>query len=122
MHPSMHPSLSDPVATFYRCVPRSWRNTGEPPDPLTCFASARFCQDVRLTLAPSASLLYVDVLTAGRTANGERWMAEEIRSALRVVRAGRTLLDKVPRADPESPSPICWSSTRPTSQSSSVRN
>src|SRR5262249_30292242 len=43
------------------------------PDPVACFAGARYEQAVRIELAASATLVSVDAFTAGRSARGERW-------------------------------------------------
>jgi urease accessory protein len=43
------------------------------PDPVTCFAGARYEQAQSFHLEPSSSLLAVDWLTSGRMARGERW-------------------------------------------------
>ncbi len=50
------------------------------PEPVSPFAGARYEQEQRFELAPSASLLLVDALVAGRTARGERWAFERYRS------------------------------------------
>jgi urease accessory protein len=71
------------------------------PDPTMCFAAARYaqCQDVQL--APGASLVLMDVVTAGRSATGERWAFSHYASALRVHRQGRALLDERWVLDPQ---------------------
>lgn len=43
------------------------------PDPVACFAGARYRQETRARLAPDASALLVDAVTCGRSARGERW-------------------------------------------------
>ena len=43
------------------------------PDPLVCFADAAFRQRQTFDLAPTATLVWLDWLTAGRWASGERW-------------------------------------------------
>src|SRR4051812_42319094 len=45
------------------------------PDPLACFAGARYRQRTELELADGASVLVWDVLSAGRC--GERWAFEQ---------------------------------------------
>ncbi|WP_242359905.1 urease accessory protein UreD [Anaeromyxobacter sp. SG17] len=62
------------------------------PQPVSCFASARYRQEQRLELAPGASLLWLDALVAGRVARGERWAFDEYRSRVEVVMGGRTIL------------------------------
>ena len=64
------------------------------PDPTTCFAGARYTQVQDVQLAPSASLIVMDLLTAGRSAYGERWAFHSFSSTLRVHREGRSLIDE----------------------------
>jgi urease accessory protein len=70
------------------------------PDPTVCFAGARYRQRTELRLAPGASAIIVDVLTAGREARGERWSFRRYSGELvlrigdRVVVQERTLLDQ----------------------------
>jgi len=56
------------------------------PDPVVCFADARYRQHQVLDLAQSASLLFVDTVTCGRMANGEVWDFESYTSHLFVRR------------------------------------
>ena len=62
------------------------------PDPIVCFEGARYTQRITVALAPTASLVLLDALTAGRTARGERWAFARYESVLRVDRAERSLL------------------------------
>jgi urease accessory protein len=43
------------------------------PDPVQPFAQASYSQSQRFSLAPTANLVLVDWINAGRTARGERW-------------------------------------------------
>jgi urease accessory protein len=70
------------------------------PDPTMCFAGARYTQHQDVQLAPGASLVLMDVVTAGRSANGERWAFTHYTSSLRVHREGRALLDERWLLDP----------------------
>lgn len=65
------------------------------PDPVVCFAGARYAQRVAIDLAPDASLVLLDGYTCGRAARGERWDFDVLESRSTVVRAGgaRTLAD-----------------------------
>lgn len=54
------------------------------PDPVTCFAGARYEQRQRFRLASDASLLLVDWLTSGRAARGERWALDRCRTDTRI--------------------------------------
>src|SRR5262249_51891808 len=60
------------------------------PDPIVCFAGARYGQSITVDLAPGASLVLVDTLTAGRSARGERWDFHRYASRTAVVCDGRT--------------------------------
>ncbi len=62
------------------------------PDPVSCFSGARYSQAQRFTLDTSASLLFFDAITAGRTARGERWALEHYVSRNEVTRSGVLLL------------------------------
>jgi urease accessory protein len=63
------------------------------PDPVACFAAARYSQEARVELLDeTASLVYEDVLTCGRRAMGERWDFARYASRLVVERAGRAAL------------------------------
>jgi urease accessory protein len=70
------------------------------PDPVSCFAGARYEQSIDVHLEDDdATLVLVDALTCGRAARGERWAFARYASRTRVCRAGRlmaldaTLLD-----------------------------
>ncbi|HWN94064.1 MAG TPA: urease accessory protein UreD [Methylomirabilota bacterium] len=62
------------------------------PDPVQCFAESSYEQRQRFTLAPTANLLLVDWMSAGRAARGERWSFRRYVSRNEVERAGRKLL------------------------------
>jgi urease accessory protein len=62
------------------------------PDPIVPFAEAAVVSTTRVELAAGASLVLVDVLTAGRVASGERWAAARIDSTLTIVCDGTTRL------------------------------
>ncbi|MDB4962516.1 MAG: ureD [Myxococcales bacterium] len=66
------------------------------PDPVVPYRDAHFTQTTSLTLDATTSLVYADVLTAGRIAFGERWSAARIDTKLTLTIAGTTrLLDRV---------------------------
>ena len=52
------------------------------PDPVVCFAAARYRQVQHLDLAPGGSLVLVDWVSSGRHAAGERWAFDEYRARL----------------------------------------
>jgi urease accessory protein len=54
------------------------------PDPVTCFAGARYEQRQHFRLDAGASLLLIDWFTSGRAACGERWAFDRYRSETRV--------------------------------------
>jgi urease accessory protein len=59
------------------------------PDPVVCFAGARYRQWQRITLEPRGSLVLVDWVTSGRRAAGERWQFDEYTAHTEVDAAGR---------------------------------
>ncbi|MFO0757536.1 MAG: urease accessory protein UreD [Byssovorax sp.] len=62
------------------------------PDPVVCFAGARYAQTITVDLAPGASLVLLDAFTAGRSARGERWELSRYTSRTIVSREGTPLL------------------------------
>jgi urease accessory protein len=62
------------------------------PDPVACFAGARYDQSARVELSPGASLVLVDAFTAGRSARGERWDFHRAETRTTVIRGGAPLL------------------------------
>jgi urease accessory protein len=71
------------------------------PDPIVCFAGARYRQDATIRLAPGAELVWLEGLTAGRAARGERWLFDGYRSHTRIERGGATLVLDGLVLDPE---------------------
>jgi urease accessory protein len=70
------------------------------PDPTVCFAGARYHQRTEVRLERGAAVVVVDVLSAGRTARGERWAFRRYSSEL-VLRAGGTaVVDEATLLDP----------------------
>jgi urease accessory protein len=70
------------------------------PDPLTCFAQARYEQTQSFRLEDSGSLVLVDWLTSGRRARGECWAFSRYRSRLQVYRNGELILADALVLDP----------------------
>lgn len=62
------------------------------PDPVACYAGARYRQEVTITLDDDASLVWLDAVSAGRAARGERWAFAAFSSRTRVERGGRPLV------------------------------
>jgi urease accessory protein len=60
------------------------------PDPVVCFADARYAQIIDVALAPTASLVALDGYTCGRSARGERWAFSRYASRTTVTRAAST--------------------------------
>ena len=63
------------------------------PDPVACFAGARFDQTQRFSLADTAGLIVVDAWTAGRIARGERWAFERLATRVTIEIAGEPVYD-----------------------------
>lgn len=59
------------------------------PDPVVCFANARYRQEQRFSIASSAGLVVVDTVVSGRHAAGERWAFLEYRSLIEITIGGR---------------------------------
>ncbi len=76
------------------------------PQPVSCFAGARYRQEQRVGLAPGASLLWVDALVAGRVARGERWAFDAYRSRVEIAIGGRTVLADALRLAPGEGPPL----------------
>ena len=62
------------------------------PDPVQCFAEARYEQRQSFYLQAQSSLVLVDWLSAGRTARGERWSFDRYFSRNEIQREGRKVL------------------------------
>jgi urease accessory protein len=62
------------------------------PDPVVCFRASRFRQLQRVDLVGDASLVFVDWVTSGRRAAGERWAFHEYTTCLQVRVDGRLLV------------------------------
>jgi urease accessory protein len=71
------------------------------PDPVTPFACARYTQQQHLDLAPAATLVAIDWMTAGRLSAGERWQFASYSSTTWVRRGGRLVLHDATRLDPQ---------------------
>jgi urease accessory protein len=62
------------------------------PDPVVCFAGARYRQTQQFELDRSAGLLVVDSFTSGRRATGERWQFDRYDGRVSVRVNGRLVL------------------------------
>ncbi len=62
------------------------------PDPIVCFASARYEQKQRFDLSAGASLVLLDWFTCGRLARGERWAMNRYRTSTDIFVAGRRVV------------------------------
>ena len=71
------------------------------PDPVVCFAEARYEQTIDIELAPSASLWLVDGYSCGRSARGERWAFSRYASRTTIRRAGARAIVDATRLDPD---------------------
>lgn len=70
------------------------------PDPVSPFAGARYSQATTLRLGASASLIFLDGVTCGRSARGERWDFARYASRTRIERAGELVLLDATLLDP----------------------
>lgn len=61
------------------------------PDPIVCFARARYRQTQRFDLEGNAGLILIDWFTSGRHATGERWMFHSYASRSEIRRDGVTV-------------------------------
>ncbi len=69
------------------------------PDPVTCFADARYEQHQTIDLHPDASLVLVDWMTSGRAAMGERWAMDRYISRNDIRVAGKLVIRDAVRLD-----------------------
>lgn len=70
------------------------------PDPVVCFAGARYVQATRIELAPGASAVLLDGYTCGRSARGERWEFDSYASRTVIERGGAPVWIDAVRLDP----------------------
>jgi urease accessory protein len=71
------------------------------PDPTVPYAGASFTQRAEVELHPEASLAWMDVVTAGRVARGERWASGRLDLSLTIARGGAIALRDRVLLDPE---------------------
>lgn len=71
------------------------------PDPVTCFAGARYRQKQHVRMAPGSNLLLVDWLTGGRIRSGERWQFHEYSNQTMIWRDERLALHDSLRLTPD---------------------
>jgi urease accessory protein len=69
------------------------------PDPIACFADARYAQHQRFDVAEDATLLVLDWFTSGRRARGEIWAFEHYSSRQQVFLDGRRIIEDAIRLD-----------------------
>lgn len=69
------------------------------PDPIACFADARYTQHQRFDVAGDATLLVLDWFTSGRRARGEVWAFEHYSSRQQVFVDGRRVIEDAIRLD-----------------------
>jgi urease accessory protein len=70
------------------------------PDPVVCFAGARYRQRNHFALARDASLVLLDGYTCGRGARGERWQFDLFASRTTIEKDGHALIVDACRLDP----------------------
>lgn len=69
------------------------------PDPIACFADARYAQHQRFDVTGDATLLVLDWFTSGRRARGEIWAFEHYSSRQQVFLDGRRIIEDAIRLD-----------------------
>ena len=69
------------------------------PDPLCCFADARFAQRQTFELSARANLVWLDCFTSGRWARGERWAFRSLQSRTDIRIDGQIVLRETIRLD-----------------------
>ena len=69
------------------------------PDPVVCFAGARYRQRQTIDLSSDGGLIVVDYLSSGRHAAGERWAFDSYTAMLSVRIDGRRVVHDVTRLD-----------------------
>jgi urease accessory protein len=62
------------------------------PDPVACFAGARYLQRVDIDITGDGACVVLDGLTSGRPAYGDRWAFASVDLATTVTRDGRVIL------------------------------
>jgi urease accessory protein len=70
------------------------------PDPVVCYAGARYEQATHVDLAEGASLVLLEMFTAGRSARGERWDFQRCGSRMTIARGGAPLVVDAVVLDP----------------------
>lgn len=71
------------------------------PDPVICFAGSSYRQEQRFDLHEEGSLVFVDWLSSGRHAAGERWQFDRYESRTVVHRGGRRIVQDALLLSPE---------------------
>jgi len=71
------------------------------PDPVMCFAGSSYRQDQRFELDEAGSLVFVDWLSSGRHATGERWQFRRYESRVMIRRSGRPIVYDAVLLSPE---------------------
>ncbi len=69
------------------------------PDPIACFADARYTQHQRFDVTGDATLVVLDWFTSGRRARGEVWAFEHYSSRQQVFVDGRRIIEDAVRLD-----------------------
>ena len=87
-------SKSSPSAQGMSCAQRLHAEVADggllvlAPDPVVCFAEARFTQTQQIKLAAQGSLILIDAVTSGRHGSGERWAFGSYESLIEIYCAG----------------------------------
>ena len=70
------------------------------PDPVVCYAGARYQQLTQIDLDDDASLVLVEALSSGRSARGERWDFARYAARTTIARDGRAVATEATVLDP----------------------
>ncbi|MGD0677527.1 MAG: urease accessory protein UreD [Polyangiaceae bacterium] len=70
------------------------------PDPVVCFAAARYRQRIDASLSEGASLVLLDAYVGGRAARGEKWELARFDSRTTIRREGSPPIIEATRLDP----------------------
>lgn len=76
------------------------------PDPVVCFADARYVQTQTFDIAPGGNVVLLDWFTSGRHARGERWAFHALDSTNQIEIGGARVLTDRLRLDHAAPIPL----------------
>jgi len=77
------------------------------PDPVVCYAGARYRQEATVSLARSATLIWLEPFAAGRLEHGESWAFERLESRRSSFGARKASQTAEPAIHTAAAAPIC---------------